>query len=438
MTRVSRSLYRSLLKIAKQFDNSPSSKALIYRKSLSNIDKGASSIYYTELLDKLFKKESYLYQPWGDVTSLRELIRSHSYHDDKKTSESDRLDVGFAVLRKLSSLWNSFISLDNNEYDECDYEGLSDNAKHFSQLSDSLMLSNRVALSENLSSGVILVAHPMLQGPLHRCVILLLEHNSKGSYGVVINRGTNRTVESSVKNLPANLLEVFGGNSIAFGGMVRRLTYLHDVQQVGGVPIPTCKTPMYAGGPTLKAVSFVKDSGDPEIDNSKSQKSSNVQQCDPAERFRFFVGCCLWEADELEKELNSGYWIPVHSEPDTLLKLAMPTSAEIIELGNSTLENNSSDNIDSKNSEIVDIVIKAEGIVEENIDGEIRKPTIQEIMDSVASNDDDEFDEDYDHEENYGVDTWKILLRSLGEPFSSLAELPKRFSAKNIESADFE
>jgi hypothetical protein len=236
MTRVSRSLFRSLLKIAKQFDNSPSSKALIYRKSLSNLDKGASSIYYTELLDKLFKKESYLYQPWGDVTSLRELIRTHSHHDDKKTSESDRLDVGFAVLRKLSSLWNSFISLDNNEYGECDYEDLSDNAKHFSEMSDSLLMSNRVALSENLSSGVILVAHPMLQGPLHRCVILLLEHNSKGSYGVVINRGTNRTVESSVKNLPANLLEAFGGNSIAFGGMVRRLTYLHDVQQVGGGP----------------------------------------------------------------------------------------------------------------------------------------------------------------------------------------------------------
>jgi hypothetical protein len=116
MNRVSRSLYRSLFKIAKNFDDAPSSKALLYRKTLDNTSKSVSSVYYTNLLDQLFEKKSYLYQPKGDVKSLVELVRVGS-RDVNDATLSVRLDAGFAALRKLSMLWNSFICLDSDDDD---------------------------------------------------------------------------------------------------------------------------------------------------------------------------------------------------------------------------------------------------------------------------------------------------------------------------------
>lgn len=175
-SRVNRSLYRSLLKMAKSFDNSPSSKALLYRKTLENSGKNSASIYYTNILDKLFEKKSYLFQPKGEFTSLAQLVRSESreFSENINVKHSDRLDAGFAVLRKLSILWKSFGSItdDNNEYE--------------TEIGEEEEVNVQVALSTTLASGTLLLAHPMLQGPLHRSVILLLEHNSKGSYGKIL------------------------------------------------------------------------------------------------------------------------------------------------------------------------------------------------------------------------------------------------------------
>jgi putative AlgH/UPF0301 family transcriptional regulator len=72
-------------------------------------------------------------------------------------------------------------------------------------------------------------------------VILLLEHNEQGSYGVVINRMTDHTLETAVKNLPAGLIKSFQKNDVFFGGMVRRVLYLHDQSNCDGNLIPFCK-----------------------------------------------------------------------------------------------------------------------------------------------------------------------------------------------------
>lgn len=469
--RVTRSLYRSLIKIARNFDNAPAAKTLLYRTDLYNMNKSPAANYYTNILGKLFEKDSFLLKPKDDNISFVELIREESRAINAETSSSDKLDAGFAAMRKLSSLWSIY----NNKEDDDELDS--------DEITPEILLNSDVSLSASLASGVLLLAHPMLQGPLHRSVILLLEHNSKGSYGVVINNMTGHSVKSSIKNLPENIINTFGYNSVSFGGMVRRLTYLHDVPQVGGISIPTCKRPLFAGGEVSKALAFVKEEkakekaaavaaiNDPlnstSIDSTSGESGRvTVKTINPAaERFRFFVGCCLWEGGNLEKELKSGYWIPTHSEPDTVLDLAMltPDMHDDSELSDddSTEENEKQSGRqkrppitrrkDSKDSIIAEESV--ESAEEESLvgvtaaipvsEGAISEP---EVVSTSAEQDqtlDKMFEEgtnggynDSD-EVRYSVDVWKALLRTLGEPYADMADLPGWVSAKDVESADW-
>lgn len=472
--RVTRSLYRSLIKIARNFDNAPAAKTLLYRTDLYNMNKAPAAIYYTNILGKLFEKDSYLLKPKDDNISFVDLIRAESRAVHAGISSSDQLDAGFAAMRKLSSLWGIYNNNDNdNEEDEeqdCD------------EIVPEVSLNSDVTLSTSLASGVLLLAHPMLQGPLHRSVILLLEHNSKGSYGVVINNMTGHSVKSSIKNLPENIINTFGYNPVAFGGMVRRLTYLHDVPQVGGTEIPTCKRPLFAGGEILKALAFVKEErakekaaavaaiSDPLIsqgvdDSSTGSDREVVKTVNPAaERFRFFVGCCLWEGGNLEKELKSGYWIPTHSEPDTVLDLAMLTPCMQDESDNSDDEGSDDSEKQSGRQKRPPITRKKE--VKESTTGE----ELTEVVegggavggsvsahepetgsgghDEMSAEDQDQTLDRYEEgitnggynesdDERYSVDVWKELLRTLGEPYADMADLPEWVSAKEVESADW-
>ena len=70
--------------------------------------------------------------------------------------------------------------------------------------------------------------------------------------------------------------------------MVRRLQYLHDLNEVGGMEIPLCSSTFYAGGDVDKAVALVIDK--PQL----------------IENFHFYVGCCTWQPGQLEEEITQG------------------------------------------------------------------------------------------------------------------------------------
>ncbi len=165
---------------------------------------------------------------------------------------------------------------------------------------------------------MVLVAHPMLTGALHRALILLLEHGENGSYGIVINRPTQHTLGSAVKNLPADFSNKFGKMKVGFGGLVRRMQFVHSISSCGGVKIPYCNdaVDLFAGGSLAAAMSHVKHNPS------------------DANKFRFFVGCCCWEPRKLGKEIDVGYWIPVKSQPDLLLRCSESATTTAEEDGN--------------------------------------------------------------------------------------------------------
>ena len=116
--KVSRSLFKSLLKIAKNFDEHPAARALIYRKMTLHAMNNPVQNYYTELLDRILGPNRQLYQPSGTVSSFVDLVRLESrkpFSVNHQFSASTKVDTGFAALRNLSSIWNNYSSFDDDD-----------------------------------------------------------------------------------------------------------------------------------------------------------------------------------------------------------------------------------------------------------------------------------------------------------------------------------
>lgn len=76
--------------------------------------------------------------------------------------------------------------------------------------------------------------------------------------------------------------------------MIRRLQYIHNIPDCGGIPImnnnSNSNKQCYAGGQIIKAIT----------EASLSQHN-----------FQFYVGCCIWEDTGLQTEIDKGYWFPM-------------------------------------------------------------------------------------------------------------------------------
>jgi putative AlgH/UPF0301 family transcriptional regulator len=99
----------------------------------------------------------------------------------------------------------------------------------------------------------VLLSHPLVQGPLRNSCVLILENGDKGTYGVVLNHRTDYKLGGAVKALPGAVNKAFSEYNCSFGGMVRRLQYLHTVPDCGGKSVPGCAAPLFAGMGLKKA-----------------------------------------------------------------------------------------------------------------------------------------------------------------------------------------
>jgi len=134
---------------------------------------------------------------------------------------------------------------------------------------------------------------PQLQDPnFNRSVILLVEHGSEGTLGLVLNR----PVELNASELCASL----------------------DVRWRGHP-----ETPIHWGGPVQPETGWVlfSDEADLAVDTSQVTSLSNglhfagsleVLQAvaeQPPELVQFFLGYAGWGAGQLEDELTAGAWL---------------------------------------------------------------------------------------------------------------------------------
>ncbi|MGP8214389.1 MAG: YqgE/AlgH family protein [Bacteroidia bacterium] len=146
----------------------------------------------------------------------------------------------------------------------------------------------------NPQKGSLLLAEPFMDSPeFRRAVILLTEHNEKGTMGFILNRKLNVGPTQAVDGFPDFEDDLY------YGGPVNsdQLFYLHTKPNLLEGSIEVMPGIFFGGDfETLKNLIDIKKITPKDI--------------------RFFVGYSGWSAGQLKKELKENSWIVVQGKPD--------------------------------------------------------------------------------------------------------------------------
>ena len=141
--------------------------------------------------------------------------------------------------------------------------------------------------------GALLVAEPPLADPnFRRTIILLCEHTTDGSFGLVLNRPTELSLsQAALDPLPFDA-------DLWFGGPVQpdTLHYLPPYGDLDGA-LPVHDDVFWGGS----------------FDELQAGVAQGWLQ---AERFRFFVGYSGWGSGQLDAEVDEGSWIVLDGSAD--------------------------------------------------------------------------------------------------------------------------
>lgn len=137
--------------------------------------------------------------------------------------------------------------------------------------------------------GILLIADPFLKDPnFLRTVVFLCEHKEDGSFGFVLNRAYENTLDELIPDAVGFKLPVY------YGGPVQMDTihFLHQYPE----QIPGSLEVMpgvYWGGDFEKAVEMIK-----------------AGEITP-DKIRFFIGYSGWGDGQLDEELKEKTWLTV-------------------------------------------------------------------------------------------------------------------------------
>ncbi|NSL88608.1 YqgE/AlgH family protein [Chitinophaga solisilvae] len=149
-----------------------------------------------------------------------------------------------------------------------------------------------------LSPGMLLIADPFLKDPnFSRTVILLCEHEEKGSFGFVINRLFDQQLDALIPDVLRTNIPVYYGGPV----QVDTIHFVHQQPELirGGVEIIPG---IYWGG---------------EFDNVVELLNNGTLDLN---KIKFFIGYSGWTTGQLEEELKEKSWIPSSSSPSLVFE----------------------------------------------------------------------------------------------------------------------
>ena len=141
--------------------------------------------------------------------------------------------------------------------------------------------------------GVLLIADPFLKDPnFLRTVVFICEHKEEGSFGFVLNRPFENTLDELIPDAEGFNIPVF------YGGPVQGDTihFLHQYPDEipGGLEV---MNGVYWGGAFDRVVEMIRSG---EIDLN---------------RIRFYIGYSGWGNGQLNEELCEKLWLTVQAQP---------------------------------------------------------------------------------------------------------------------------
>jgi len=156
----------------------------------------------------------------------------------------------------------------------------------------------------------LLIAMPQLADPnFHRGVVLMIEHQSEGSFGLIVNQPSDNRVCDLLRGLDL----VWNGNPT-------------DVAWWGGPVQPETGWILHgpAAGLSEECTREVSDG----LYLSSAPEALRVLSSDPPHQVRFILGYAGWGPEQLEGELAEGAWVNSDVTPELLFETPAETMWE--------------------------------------------------------------------------------------------------------------
>lgn len=139
--------------------------------------------------------------------------------------------------------------------------------------------------------GILLIADPFLKDPnFLRTVVFLCEHKAEGSFGFVLNRKYENTLNELIPELDNFPMPVYYGGPVQMDTIHFLHQYPDDIP--GGMEV---LKGIYWGGDFDAVVNILKNE---DIDPNK---------------IRFFIGYSGWGDGQLENEMKEKSWLTVEA-----------------------------------------------------------------------------------------------------------------------------
>lgn len=150
-----------------------------------------------------------------------------------------------------------------------------------------------------VTHGSLLISEPLsVGGFFERTVVLMCEHNDKGSFGLVVNKPSPHQLADVVEEIEMGSIPVF------LGGPVEQNTlhFIHRIPNVipGGIEL---SDGIYWGGNFEEIIAKI-----------------NMGMISD-EHIRFFAGYSGWSAGQLNMELEQSAWITREADVDLIFDI---------------------------------------------------------------------------------------------------------------------
>jgi putative transcriptional regulator len=139
--------------------------------------------------------------------------------------------------------------------------------------------------------GILLIADPFLKDPnFLRTVVFLCEHKDEGSFGFVLNRKYENTLDELIPELDGHHLPVYYGGPVQMDTIHFLHQYPNEIP--GGQEVVKG---VYWGGDFEAVIDLVK--------------KNNLD----ANKIRFYIGYSGWSTGHLADEMNEKTWLTVEA-----------------------------------------------------------------------------------------------------------------------------
>ena len=139
------------------------------------------------------------------------------------------------------------------------------------------------------ATGILLIADPFLKDPnFLRTVVLLCEHQQQGSFGFVLNKQIEQTLDELITDLEGYNLPVYYGGPVQMDS----IHFLHQYPHLIPESVKVIND-IYWGGNFETVTALIKNNN---IDLNK---------------IKFFIGYSGWGDGQLTEELKEKSWLTV-------------------------------------------------------------------------------------------------------------------------------